>query len=401
MTVSPARISGETRLILLGLGALLASSIAATFAGIFLGSQRHVLELIPGLMILLPPSINMRGSISGVLASRLSSSMHLGIFEADLRRKTVLGDNIRASLAITALIAFVLGIFVHVVSLFSGMPVISLSDMVLISITSGIISGLIVTLITVVVTLACYRYELDLDMIAAPTVTTSGDLVTLPVLIFTALLITDASPTIRMTLFAAALLITAASLLYSQVSGDTIRQIVTELVPLLVPLAFIGTFAGLAYALDLEMLITWAAFLILIPPFMGGCGSIGGILCSRLATGMHMGTLNPATVPGREVMPYFRTTYLYSIVLLPLLALISHLAASLLGLSTPGLAVMLAASIGAGLVVLSLVNVIAYFTAMLSFRYGLDPDNFGIPVITGVIDLLGATVLIAVINIVW
>ena len=399
--MSPARISGEQRLILLGLGALLASSIAATFAGIFLGTQRHVLELIPGLMVLLPPSINMRGSISGVLASRLSSSMHLGVFEADLHRETVLGHNIRASLSITVIIAFVLGIFVHVVSFFMELPVISLPDIILISITAGIISGLIVTLITVVVTLASYRYELDLDMIAAPTVTTSGDLVTLPVLVLTALLITGASPTVRMALFAAALLLTAASLLYSHVSGEAIRQIVAELLPLLVPLAFIGTFAGLAYALELELLVAWAAFLILIPPFMGGCGSIGGILCSRLATGMHMGTLNPATIPGREVMPHFRNSYLYSIVLLPLLAVLSHFSAVFLGLSTPGLPVMLAASLGAGLVVLSLVNLIAYFTAMLSFRYGLDPDNFGIPVITGVIDLLGATVLIAVINIVW
>ncbi|MDT8357057.1 MAG: magnesium transporter [Methanomicrobiaceae archaeon] len=400
MTVSPARINGEQRLILLGLGALLASSIAATFAGIFLGSQRHVLELIPGLMVLVPPLINMRGSIAGVLASRLSSSMHVGTFEVDFRRNSVLGDNIRASIIITVLIAFVLGIAAYLGSIFSGIPVIDLSDIVLISVVAGILSGLIITLITLGISLSCYRFNLDLDMIAAPTVTTSGDLVTLPVLLFTALLITSATPTTRMVLFVAALLLTAASLVHSFSGQRQVRKIVHEWLPLLVLLSVLTTIAGLIYAIDLATLIAWAAFLILIPPFMGGCGSIGGILCSRLSTSMHMGTLNPSIVPEREVVPFFLTTYLYGAVIIPLLALIAHLAAVVLGLTTPGLPLLMAVSLGAGFVVLSLVNVIAYFSATLSFRYGLDPDNFGIPVITSTIDLLGAVVIIAVINIV-
>jgi len=41
---------------------------------------------------------------------------------------------------------------------------------------------------------------------------------------------------------------------------------------------------------------------------------------------------------------------------------------------------------------------VAYITASLSFRYGLDPDNFGIPVITSLIDLIGAAALVAMID---
>ncbi|KAF1073321.1 hypothetical protein MKMG_02199 [Methanogenium sp. MK-MG] len=51
------------------------------------------------------------------------------------------------------------------------------------------------------------------------------------------------------------------------------------------------------------------------------------------------------------------------------------------------------------MIVITIVNLIAYATAGLSFRYGLDPDNFGIPVITSTIDLVGAGILMAVINI--
>ncbi len=99
------------RLVMTGLGALLVSAAAASVAGIYLGSVREVLELIPGLMVLLPSIIDMRGNIAGVLASRLSSSMHLGEFSIDFREGCTLGDNIRASFVVTVLIAFVLGAF--------------------------------------------------------------------------------------------------------------------------------------------------------------------------------------------------------------------------------------------------------------------------------------------------
>jgi len=69
-----------------------------------------------------------------------------------------------------------------------------------------------------------------------------------------------------------------------------------------------------------------------------------------------------------------------------------------MGLNSPGLGILVTISLVAGLIVMTLVNGAAYATASLSFRYGLDPDNFGIPVITSLIDLIGAATLVSVIN---
>jgi mgtE-like transporter len=115
-------LSSQSRLILTGLGALLVSAVASSIAGIYLGSAREALALIPGLLVLLPSIIDMRGNIAGVFASRLSSSMHLGEFSIDFHEGSVLGDNIRASFVITILIAFILGIFAYAVSLLSAFP---------------------------------------------------------------------------------------------------------------------------------------------------------------------------------------------------------------------------------------------------------------------------------------
>ncbi|MDI3506340.1 MAG: mgtE-like transporter [Methanomicrobiaceae archaeon] len=387
-----------SRLILTGLCALLVSAAASSVAGIYLGSVRENLLLIPGLMVLLPSIIHIRGSIAGVLASRLSSAMHLGEFSVDFGEGSVLGDNIRVSFVVTILIAFVLGIFAYAASRIFGYPVIGVTDLVLISVVTGILAGTVVTGITLLIALASYRYGLDLDMIAAPTVTTFGDIITLPILMISAAFVMLLDPLARLILGGVAVGLTVAAIIYTLHRPEGIGPIVRENIGLLIPLSVIGTMAGLTYSSSLDILVTTAAFLILIPPFTGILGSIGGILGSRLSTGMHTGEINPTFIPEGNVAHHFIISYLYTLILLPLLALIAHGAAVLMGSNSPGPGMLVIISLAAGLIVMTLVIGVAYITASLSFRYGLDPDNFGIPVITSLIDLIGAAALVAMID---
>lgn len=389
---------GYCRMILTGLLALLITAFAATAAGIYLGSVRELLALIPGLIVLVPPSINMRGSVTGVLTSRLASSMHLGEFEIDFSKSSVLGYNVRASLYVTTVIAFLLGIVAYVITSFFGLEGITLLDFVLISVISGILSGFLVTGISILITIVSYRKEIDLDMIASPAVTTSGDIITLPALMMTAMLVISLPDEVKYIAGIAVLLISLFCLFMSFKSSVDIAEITREILPLLAILSVVGTFAGITYAVDMEELIAFSVFLVLIPPFTGGCGSIGGILCSRLATGMHMGEIPYNSKPGKEIFGYFSVTYLYAVILLPLMAVIAHYSALLFSMDSPGLLIIIEISLIAGLIVVTFVNLIGYATAVFSFKKGFDPDNFGIPVITSFIDLAGATMLVSVIN---
>ncbi|QSZ66075.1 magnesium transporter MgtE [Methanofollis aquaemaris] len=387
----------EERLFLTGFLALLVSTAIAVVAGSYLSSIRETLALLPGLLVLVPPTINMRGSISGVLASRLSSSMHLGEFAPDCRGG-VLAENLHASFILTVATAIALGFIAKLAAWAFGIEVIPAGDLVLISVIAGILSGLIVMGFTVLVSVLSYRRGVDMDMIAAPAVTTLGDLVTIPVLAVTAVTVTALPMGWRMALLALVLVVAAVATVYSWMHGARAREIVSEILPLLVGLSVLGTIAGVTYTMDLDRLVSVGALLILIPPFAGICGSIGGILCSRLGTWMHLGLIGPSIRPSRAVGMQFVQSYLFTLILLPLMAALAHGAALLLGATSPGLLTMVGIAVGAGVVVMSIVNGIAYLTASISFRYGFDPDNFGIPVITSVIDLLGAVVLISVIN---
>ena len=78
------------------LAALLVSSAGDLIAGVTLGAITDTLEhLLPGLLVLVPAAIGMRGNIFGALGSRLGTSIHTGTFRLSRRRDTVVGPERR------------------------------------------------------------------------------------------------------------------------------------------------------------------------------------------------------------------------------------------------------------------------------------------------------------------
>lgn len=379
-----------------GLCTLLISVTLSFIAGIYLGSVSDILVLIPGLMVLVTPSINMRGAIAGILTSRLSSSMHIGSFEKSLARGTDLGDNLRSAIILTVAISAVLAVFGKIICILTGTEVIGMFEMLVISVIAGTVSGILVTLAGVLISLICYRSNWNLDMIGAPVVTTLGDILTLPSLVLTAVLVMRL-PFIGLCIAGAVVLALFVWAIVTGVRGTHLmKDVLREGLPLLIPLCLLGIVAGVLYTNKLDSLITAAAVLILISPFMNGCGSIGGILTSRIGTEMHMGLVDATILPQKTVWKHFGENFIYAAIILPLMGLLTHVAAWAFGIASPGLVPMLLLSLIAGFFVIFIMNLLGYYTAVFAYRKGFDPDNFGVPVVTSSIDLVGATALILV-----
>src|SRR5205807_6352766 len=68
-----------------GFVALLISSGGDLVAGITLGSITGTLEQLPGLLVLVPAAIGMRGNVFGALGSRLGTRIHAGTFTLSRR----------------------------------------------------------------------------------------------------------------------------------------------------------------------------------------------------------------------------------------------------------------------------------------------------------------------------
>ena len=136
------------------------------------------------------------------------------------------------------------------------------------------------------------------------------------------------------------------------------------------------------------------ALLVMVPAFLEDAGSLGAILSARVSTKLHLGTLGTERGSWRGVTEDVMLVYLYAVPVFVFLGLSSTLVAAVLHKAGPGLADMLGVSLIAGFLATTCSVVVGYYGAVATHRFGLDPDNHGIPLVTSSLDLLGALSLI-------
>lgn len=68
--------------------------------------------------------------------------------------------------------------------------------------------------------------------------------------------------------------------------------------------------------------------------------------------------------------------------------------AELIGASYPGVLTFLGITLFGGILATLVAAVIGYYAAITTFRFGFDPDNHTIPLVTSGMDLLGVICLV-------
>ena len=167
--------------------ALVMAAVASLVAGLILASITDTLEELPGLLLLVPAAIAVKGNIFGALGSRLGTAIHAGTFRSSRRADSVMAQNAAASVALSLALGVMLAIMAKGVALaFNVSPTMSLADFVVISALGCLIAAFVVLAITLATTAGAVRFGWDLDNVVAPMVTVAGDVVTLPSLVVAA-----------------------------------------------------------------------------------------------------------------------------------------------------------------------------------------------------------------------
>lgn len=162
--------------------------MGAIVAGSTLGMMTDLLREIPGLIVVIPAIIAIRGNISTAFGSRLGSAYHLGIIDADNLWNEELKQNIIGSLILSFLVAIIIGILAYVTSLLLHVypDPIKLISIVLIA---GVLSGIVLTLMTIGIIFLVFKRGYDPDNITGPALATFGDMVTMICIFGSAILV--------------------------------------------------------------------------------------------------------------------------------------------------------------------------------------------------------------------
>ena len=376
-----------------GFAALFISSVGELVAGLALAGITGTLEELVGLAVLIPAAIAMRGAIFGAMGSRLSTAIQTGLFEVNLRRG-VLAENIQAAAALSLISGVFLAFLARYLSDILGVASeLSVFDYVVISTVGGLIAGVFLLGITILVARLSARRGWDLDNIAAPMLTAAGDILTLPSLVLATYLI---GIPVFSNAFAAVLVLAAVAVvaLGFRFGAAGLRRILGESLPILALNGVVTILVGLFLEDRLDEFVTFPALLILLPAFLQEGGALGGILSSRLSSKVHLGLLEPRSLPQLRAFRDFTLTYIFAAGVYIFIGGASHWLAVILGVDSPGFLVMLGLSGLAGLIATTIAVLAAYYGSTVSYRLGLDPDTYGIPIITAAVDLFGFMSLI-------
>jgi len=379
------------------LAALGVLALTAVVAGVFLGENTERLAELPGLLLMVPAAIALRGNIFGALGSRLGTAIHAGTFRPSLKPNTVVGENVLASTVLTLSISLVLAVLAKGMAVAFGVSnSISLGDYIVISLAGGVLASAVVLAAALALASGSVRYGWDPDNVTAPLVTAIGDVATVPALLLASLLVgRGALSPILAGVFAA---VSIAALAGALIKGRTgLGLILKESIPVLVVAVILDLIAGITVEKRLDEFIDLPRLLVLLPAYLAAAGALGGILSSRLSSKLHLGTIEPTAMPGSRARPDLGATLALAVPVFVLCASLAHVIGSLFGLSGPSLVQIIAAALLGGLVATLVSMIVAYYGTIVAVRFGLDPDTYGIPLVTAAMDLVGAfTFIIAV-----
>ncbi|WP_321420814.1 magnesium transporter [uncultured Methanomethylovorans sp.] len=161
------------------------ATMGGVIAGIIFTGMIKELQMIPGLIVIAPAVLGMRGNISCTLGSRLGSAIHMGLI-TKIENNPELTNNIGGSLLLSFIISAILGLMGHFVTIAFGLESAGALKLMFIAVLAGVSSGLILVVVAVILALGMFQFGFDPDNVVTPAIATIGDIVSMLMLFLAA-----------------------------------------------------------------------------------------------------------------------------------------------------------------------------------------------------------------------
>jgi mgtE-like transporter len=160
-------------------------------AGLILGNMISYVKLMPGLIVLIPAMLDMRGCIASALAARLGTAIHIGIvgWQPNHKAREELKQNIYASLILTIITSAIIGLLADATCRILNLPTVGPITLTAIAIVGGGLAGVFMISFTCLIAMYSAKRGVDPDNVTIPLLTTLGDIITISCVLATVVLI--------------------------------------------------------------------------------------------------------------------------------------------------------------------------------------------------------------------
>ena len=389
--------------------AIFLSILTDVLAGLFLGKLEETLLLLPGLIILIPGAMGMRGHVFGSLGSRLGSALHIGSIDNFTFKNKIIKNNFYASLTLTIFTSVFLGFVAYALLIAFGFKAASPLSLMLISFLGGIASGIILIFITFGIAILSHRKGWDPDNVTSPLITALGDFFTIPTLALSAFFILGLPGfyIILASVFVIALAVIDMIIVFKGEStfdmmvmrDGSKKKIVMQSVIVMMFAGILSALSGVMLEHNITAITAVPIILTLLPAFLEEGGNIGNILSSRISTKLHIGAMDANFKVDKSIKREFVVSYLLTVMVFPIVGVLSYALGLLIGIGGMSFSQTILVSLIAGLMMTTVVIISTFFISIIAYRMKINPDNVTIPMITGIADILGVFSLIFVLGV--
>ncbi len=354
-------------------------------------------------LILYPPLLTVRGNISGVFSGRLTTALHLGLIKPRIRKNTDYFYNLRATvLSMSFINALTVGFLSYSVSFFFG----SSSDIsLLIFIMIALLSMMIPTCISIfflapLIAFSSYKKGTDPDVIVYPIMSTLNDIIVSATYVLIVIMLIFFRKIFTVLSYVLCLFFTLLfvhSLKYR--TSEDFRKTFLESMPTVIILAVISNFAGGVLSKLKYQIERFPHILVIYPCLIDSVGDEGSIIASTITTKLSLGDIEPSfrEVSRHESRTYILGTFSAGFIVFGVFAIIGSLtyAFSLIEVLRSIFMVILTNAF-----LMIPLTLISFGLALVTFKRGLNPDNFTIPIIASLSDFLTTITLFLIVNVI-
>lgn len=371
--------------------------IAGLIAGSLIAYQLNVFEHYPWAFALYPALISTR-IINGLLSGRMSTALHLGTINPQFSGNT---KTFHRLIHVVIVLTLVSSLAVSVISLFFSYLLLGVRLMdfpVILSVTVATMAiGLLFSLVTIKVAFVSFKRGLDPDIIVYPVIATSAS-------IFITLCYVGI---LKLSTFLPGMLIIVAIglaqaivvlCLLSKDRGDqeffrTIRESILMLILVSLIVTFTGTiFGGLTILSRREVAMIYPALLTAYPALINNISNVGSVVGSTANTKLALGLLKPNFSSIKNHARNITSAWLASFLIFVILAL-SALAINRVS-SLAVIADVVAIVWLSNVIAVVGIVLVSFSIAILTFKRGLNPENFVIPLETSCATIIMSTALL-------
>lgn len=359
------------------LGGLFAGGILESFSGLVLRR--------PWCIALYPIVLTGRGALNGIEAARISTGLHLGTVRPSFRGNTTYYYSIISSMIVLSLLMSVLMGFLACI--FGGSGLSELPLVVSTAISSQTIAVAVIVPATSFVGHESFRRGMDPDVVVYPVTSTIADIwATLSYVISLSLAFNEVG-VILIYLIASSTIIFTLILAVIFSREEEFRRTTRESFLTIATVTLISSLSGLSLSSVREVIERTPGILTVYPAIIDTIGDCAAIFGSISTTNLFTGLLSPSIVEIRSKVGDIAQIGAAGLIYFTLYSAIGLV----IGGSRSSLVVVSVYGI-----LLPVVMVFTFSLSILTFRRGLNPDNFIIPLETTATDTMSTALIAAI-----